>query len=83
MLPMANEIIMALKEATYPGSVSGVLKELGDDSLLLTTARSTQKDYFPLLLFRAIWISLTDVKWSFPGATALKVYIFICLYIFL
>lgn len=50
MLPMAAEIIAALKEANHPGNVSGVRKELGD-ILLLTTARSTQKIYFPLLLF--------------------------------
>lgn len=43
MLPMSNEIITALKEANRPGSVSGVLKELGD-VLTLTTARSTQKN---------------------------------------
>lgn len=50
MLPMATEIINALKEANHPGNVWGAMKELGD-ILLLTNARATQKIYFPLLLF--------------------------------
>lgn len=56
MLPMAREITDCLKEAKTPGAVAGILKELGD-ILLLTTARSTQKIYFPLLQFE----SYTDV----------------------
>lgn len=68
MLPMATEIITSLKEANNPGNVSGVLKELGD-ILLLTTARSTQKIYFPLLFFIILWKNkLAGTQWSFSGA---------------
>lgn len=73
MLPMASEIISALKEANHPGNVSGVMKELGD-ILLLTTARSTQKVYFPLLLFLLMWDNKDKVQWSFSGAPVLKYY---------
>lgn len=73
MLQMASEIIAAFREANHPGSVSGVMKELGD-ILLLTTARSTQKIYFPLLLFLVFWQNKGDLQWSFSGAPMLKFY---------
>lgn len=73
MLPMAPEIISSLKEATHPGNVSGVMKELGD-ILLLTTSRSTQKIYFPLLLFYIMWQNKGTVQWSFSGAPMIKFY---------
>lgn len=76
-LPMSNEIIMALKEATHPGSVSGVLKELGD-ILTLTTARSTQKIYFPLLLFTLMWKEKGNTQWSFSGSAVIKYYTDYC-----
>lgn len=73
MLPMSSEIITALKEASHPGAVSGVLKELGD-ILVLTTARSTQKIYFPLFVFIQMWRNKGAVKWSFSGAAVIKFY---------
>lgn len=73
MLPMAAEIIASLKEANHPGNVSGVMKELGD-ILLLTTARSTQKIYFPLILFYLLWRNKGNVQWSFSGAPMIKFY---------
>lgn len=54
MLPMSQEIVTVLKDARSPGSVAGILKELGD-ILLLTTARSTQKIYFPLFMITHLW----------------------------
>lgn len=73
MLPMATEIINSLKEAAHPGNVSGVMKELGD-ILLLTTSRSTQKAYFPLILFHIMWSHRGSIQWSFSGAPILKYY---------
>lgn len=74
MLPMAQEIVNCLKEARSPGSVAGILKELGD-ILLLTTARSTQKIYMPLLLIRLMWSRKTEeINWSFSGAPMMKMY---------
>lgn len=70
---MSNEIITALKEANHPGSGSGVLKELGD-ILTLTTARSTQRIYFPLLLFRTMWKHKENTEWSFSGIAVIKFY---------
>lgn len=77
MLPMANEIITCLREASHPGSVSGVLKELAD-ILLLTTARSTQKIYFPLLLFFDMWKNRGSAQISFSGVEMLKFYTDFC-----
>ncbi|CAH2243224.1 jg18711 [Pararge aegeria aegeria] len=74
MLPMASEIISCLKEANSPGSVSGVLKELGD-ILLITTARATQKIYFPLLLCFYMWSKKGNgFQWRFSGSPMLKLY---------
>jgi hypothetical protein len=72
MVPMSAEIITALKEANHPGNVSGVLKELGD--ILLTTARSTQKVYLPLLFFASLWQNRGNVQWNFSGAPMLRFY---------
>lgn len=60
MLPMASEISQCLRGAKAPGAVAGVLKELGD-ILLLTTARSTQKVYLPLLLMWKLWEANTTL----------------------
>lgn len=74
MLPMAQEIVSVLKDARSPGSVSGILKELGD-ILLLTTARSTQKIYFPLFMVMLLWVKKpAGFKWSFSGAPMMKLY---------
>lgn len=74
MLPMSAEIISNLKEARSPGQVAGILKELGD-ILLLTTSRSTQKIYLPLLLAYCMWqVKPGNVKWSFSGADMMKFY---------
>ncbi|CAF4947591.1 unnamed protein product [Pieris macdunnoughi] len=74
MLPMCAEIINNLKEARSPGQVSGILKELGD-ILLLTTARSTQKIYFPLLLAYKMWTAKPEgLSWSFSGTAMMKFY---------
>lgn len=52
MLPMAREIVECLKE-------------LGD-ILIITTARSTQKIYFPLILTKIIWAQSGSASvWSF------------------
>lgn len=75
---MCSEIINAFKDASHPGNVSGVLKELGD-ILLLTTARSTQKTYFPLLLFIMLWQNKGNTNWSFSGSAALKLYTDLCI----
>lgn len=48
MLPMYGEIATALKDSDSPGRVMGLMKELAD-LLVLTTAKSTQKIYFPRL----------------------------------
>lgn len=77
MLPMSTEIVNNLKEARSPGQVSGRLKELGD-ILLLTTSRSTQKIYFPLLLAYNMWKRKPiGLKWSFSGSDMLKFYNFL------
>lgn len=75
MLPMAAEITTCLREARKPGSVSGLLKELGD-ILLLTTTRSTQKMYHPLLATLHMWDqrTVTGMKWSFSGVDAMFIY---------
>lgn len=74
MLPMASEVINCLKEAKTPGSVAGILKELGD-ILIMTTARSTQKVYFPLLLLFLMWETKKNpYAWSFTGAPIIKLY---------
>lgn len=73
MLPLASEIIAACMEANHPGNVSGVMKELGD-TLLLTTARSTQKIYFPLLMFLVFWQNEGNLQCSLSGAPMLKFY---------
>lgn len=63
MLPMAQEIVACLRDARSSGQVSGILKELGD-ILLMTTAHSTQKIYFPLLLLVKMWmIKPADRTW--------------------
>lgn len=67
MLPMAAEIATCLKDARTPGAVQGVLCELGD-ILLLSTARSTQKIYFPLMFAKYLWSIKGDTKWNFAGA---------------
>ncbi|CAH1106857.1 unnamed protein product [Psylliodes chrysocephalus] len=54
MLPMHNEIVNLFKEARGPGSCQGVLKELGD-ILIMTTARSQQKFYLPILLAQQMY----------------------------
>lgn len=76
MLPMGAEIINCLKDARSPGQVMGILKELGD-ILLLTTGRSTQKIYMPLLMILSLWRNRRDspnLQWSFSGAAMMKFY---------
>lgn len=68
MIPMCSEVISCLRTAQSPGAVSGVLKELGD-ILLMTTARSTQKMYFPLIMFMRMYQNMQQdlTKLSFSG----------------
>lgn len=74
MLPMSQEIVQCLKEVRSPGQVAGILKELGD-ILLMTTARATQKIYFPLLLLLKMWEGKSvGFAWSFSGAPMMKLY---------
>lgn len=54
------------------------MKELGD-ILLLTTARATQKIYFPLLLFTTLWRNKGSTQWSFSGSSMIKFYTDFCL----
>ncbi|KAL4721101.1 hypothetical protein ACJJTC_018667 [Scirpophaga incertulas] len=74
MLPMAQEITYCLMEARSPGAVAGILKESGD-ILLLPTATSTQKNYFPLLFIKVLWEGKgPEFNWSFSGSPMLKLY---------
>lgn len=74
MLPMCQEVVNCLKEARTPGQVAGILKELGD-ILLMTTARSTQKLYLPLMLLRYMWqMKPNGFKWSFSGTAMIQFY---------
>lgn len=71
MLPMSSEIATCLKDARSPSAVQGVLCELGD-ILIMTTARSTQKIYFPLLLAKFLWSKREGIQWNFTGAPMLS-----------
>lgn len=74
MLTMATEIINCLREANHLGNVSGVLKELADVLILTAASRSTQKIYFPILLFKYIWKKRGKIQISFSGAEMIKKY---------
>ncbi|KAK9870268.1 hypothetical protein WA026_006356, partial [Henosepilachna vigintioctopunctata] len=56
MLDITPGIISCLSDANSPWEVSGMLGDLGD-LLVLTTARSTQKFYFPFAVLIALWES--------------------------
>lgn len=74
MLPMHGEIATALKDADSPGRVMGLMKELAD-LLILTTARSTQKIYFPISLAKYLWAGKPDnFQWNFANSNMLQFY---------
>lgn len=54
MLPFKNAITECMRNNDSPSSIAPMAKELGD-LLDLTTARSTQKFYFPFLVYEYIW----------------------------
>lgn len=68
MLPMNSEIATCLKEAEAPGRVQGLLKKKGD-VLIMTTGRSVQKLYLPLIYVYFLWTTKpVGLKWNFGGA---------------
>lgn len=74
MLPMHGEIATALKDSDSPGRVMGLMKELAD-LLVLTTARSTQKIYFPISVARYLWSAKpADFQWNFANSNMLQYY---------
>ena len=75
MLPMKEEIVNAFRNASSPGSMAGLIKELGD-VLLISTARSTQKLYFPLCTWVYMWRNKGEhiKSWSVSGGPMQALY---------
>lgn len=71
---MHGKIATALKDADSPGRVMGLMKELAD-LLILTTARSTQKIYLPIILARYMWdVKPQGFQWNFANSNMLRYY---------
>lgn len=76
---MAQDVVNCLGEARNGGSVAVITKELGD-ILIMTTARSTQKIYMPLLLMIYMWRNkVKRFNWSFSGTNMIKYYSELCI----
>ena len=75
MLPMREELINAFRNASSPGAMAGLLKELGDVPLI-ATSRSTQKLYFPLCTWVFMWRDKgpTFFHWSASGGQMQALY---------
>uniref|UniRef100_A0A6M2DEG6 Uncharacterized protein n=1 Tax=Xenopsylla cheopis TaxID=163159 RepID=A0A6M2DEG6_XENCH len=77
MLPMKEEVIIALKHAGSPGASAGLLKELGD-LLILFTARATRKVYYPIAVWRYLWKVREDTKKTFSGMVTQYIFTHLC-----